>query len=97
MANKGGIEIELEIPKPEVIEFVRLSKKSEVYFDSWRQRTYCCQKCKAIVVSTTDHTRFHQDQLDMMIAIAYRTIPLEELRQMVYQPRQINPLKKSEI
>jgi len=97
MANgKGTIEIQIasDEPKPKIIQFIRLSKKSDAFYDSWRQRTYICRTCGAIIVSKVDHTRFHQDMIDMMIAIAYKTIPLNEAQQIRFQPTEINPLRK---
>ena len=92
--NSNSVEIELNTPKPEVIQYIRLSEKSTIYFDSWKQKTYLCLKCKSVVASKVDHTRWHQDMLDLMIAIAYKTIPLEDLRQMSFQPVEVNPIKK---
>ena len=94
MAKQDTIEIELDVPSTKIIEFIRLSKKSDVYFDSWRQRTYMCKKCKAVVVSTIDHVRYHQDQLDLLVGLMNGSITVEDIQGIRYQPRQINPLKK---
>ena len=92
MANtKEDIQIELQAPKPTLIKYIRLSKKSAVYCESWRQRTYLCSECNAVVVSKTGHAMWHQRQLDLMIAIAYKTIPLDELQKMEFAVTEVNP------
>lgn len=96
MANSKTIEIELDTPIIKKLEFIRLSARSTVYFDSWRQKTYICKDCGGVVVGTTTHAMWHQKQLQLMIDIAHKVIPLEEANAIRYQPTVINQLKKPE-
>ena len=90
---KDNIEIQLSAKSNE-IRYVRLSKASEIYCDSWRTKTYLCMKCKSVVASKIDHTRWHQEQVDLMISIAYRTMTLDQVKVISYQPVEVNPLVK---
>lgn len=82
-------EIEIQINNKK-IEFVRLSAKNVVYIDNHRIRTYLCMKCGSIVHSKIDHTRYHQDMVDMIARATNDT----DLSKLSYQPREVSKIVK---
>ena len=83
------VEVQVD-EKFKTIEFIRLSQKNVIYIDNHRVRTYLCATCGVIVHSKVDHTRWHQDIVDM-IAKATNS---EELTNLTYQPIEVNKIIK---
>jgi len=84
-------DVEVEVDeKFKKIEFVRLSQKNVIYIDNHRVRTYLCIHCGVIVHSKIDHTRWHQNMVDM-IAKATNDV---DLSQLTYQPVEVNKIVK---
>lgn len=84
-------EIEVEVNQSfKKIEFVRLSQKSTIYIDNHRLRTWLCLKCGSIVHSKIDHTRWHQQIVDMIVGATND----KELALIEYQPIEKNPIIK---
>ena len=84
-----GIEVQID-ENFKMIEFIRLSSKSVIYIDNHRVRTYICGACGCIVHSKVDHTRWHQNMLDM---IAQYTNSVE-LSKITYRPTEVNKIVK---
>ena len=73
------------------LQFIRLSQKSVIYIDNHRVRTYLCCDCGSIVHSKTDHARWHQNILDMIVKAHEGN--LEDLM-VTYQPTEVNKIVK---
>ena len=80
------VEVQLE-PIAKKIKFVKLPPINEVYYvGTQKSNTYVCEMCKAVCVSKVDHTRYHQNMLDMIVAAEHDKTALEELKITQYQP-----------
>ena len=81
----GPIEVQLDGGSRKIV-FRKLRKSDQVYVGKKMRNTYICETCSAVVVSKVDHVRFHQDLLDMMISVSYRTAVIREPIKVQYRP-----------